>query len=190
MKELKEKILSEGEGIGNSIVKVDGFLNHQLDVELLEKIGIEFANQLKNSKVDKVVTVEASGIAVACFVARALGNIPVVFAKKTKPNTLQEGFYSAVAKSFTKGIESNLVISKKFLKESENIVIIDDFLAHGEAGTALLEIAKGAKANVLLFGTVIEKSFQGGRQKIEKFNVPVYSLVEITEIKDGKIFMK
>ncbi len=190
MKELKEKILNEGEGIGDSIVKVDGFLNHQLDVNLIEKIGEEFARLTDGKKIDKVLTVEASGIAIACFAARALGKIPAIFAKKAKPSTLNEGFYTAKAKSFTKGTESNLILAKKFLEKGENIIIIDDFLAHGEAGAALLQIAKEAEANVVFFGAVIEKNFQKGREKLEKFQVPIYSLVEILEIKDGTIILK
>ncbi len=190
MKELKDKILSDGEGIGDSIVKVDGFLNHQLDVELMEKIGLEFARLAGDRQVDKIMTVEASGIAVACFTARALGNIPAVFAKKAKPSTLTDGFFTATAKSFTKGTESNLILSKKFLKEGENIIVIDDFLAHGEAGAALLKIAEEAKVNVVYFGAVIEKCFQNGRAKLEPFEVEVNSLAEVVEIKDGYIKMK
>ncbi len=190
MKALKDKIMTDGEGVGDSIVKVDGFLNHQLDVDLMEKIGLEFARLAGDRPVDKIMTVEASGIAVACFTAKALGNIPAVFAKKAKPNTLTEGFYTATAKSFTKGTESNLILSKKFLAEGENVIIIDDFLAHGEAGAALLKIAKEAKVNVVYFGAVIEKCFQNGRSKLEKYEVEINSLAEIIEIKDGQIKMK
>lgn len=187
MEALKNKIINEGCGIGTSIVKVDGFLNHQVDVKLLEAIGEEFHQRFKNAKIDKILTVEASGIAIAAITSRYFGYIPVVFAKKTSPSTMVDGFFEAKAKSFTKGTISSVIVSKKYLKEGENILILDDFLAHGEAATALTQIVNMANANVSGIGIVIDKKFQGGGDKLKQQGYDVESLAVITKIEDGQI---
>ncbi|MGP1569397.1 MAG: xanthine phosphoribosyltransferase [Eubacteriales bacterium] len=186
MQTLKDKILSEGQVIGDDILKVDGFLNHQIDVKFLTEIGKEFKKRFAESRIDKILTVEASGIAVACETARHFDYIPVVFAKKAKPNTIVEGCFSAEARSFTKGTVANLRVVKKFVNEGEKVLILDDFLASGEAAVALIRIAEKAGAEVVGFGAVIDKSFQGGRKRIEELGVRVEALASILKFEDGK----
>lgn len=186
MQELREKILKEGHIVGEDILKVDAFLNHQIDVKFLEKIGNEFKSRFKGERVDKILTVEASGIAIACETSRSFGFVPVVFAKKAAPNTIAEGCYSAEARSFTKGTLANLRVVKKFLSEGDRVLILDDFLASGEAAVALVRIAKKAGAEIVGFGTVIEKNFQGGRKRIEELGVRVEALASIEKFENGK----
>lgn len=187
MKALEEKIIKEGQAIGSEIVKVDGFINHQIDVAFMDEMGDEFARIFSDAKPTKIMTVEASGIPIACSTARSMGNLPVVFAKKAAPNTMTEEFYGAEARSFTKGTVSVLRISKKYLNPGERLLIIDDFLAHGEAGTALCDLAKQAGAEVVGFGAAIEKKFQGGAEKLRALGVRVESLAVIEKITDGVI---
>lgn len=186
MQALKDKILSEGQVIGDDILKVDGFLNHQIDTKFLEEIGCEFKKRFEGCKVDKILTVEASGIAVACETAKQFGSVPVVFAKKAKPNTIVEGCYSAEARSFTKGTIANLRVVKRFVSEGEKLLILDDFLASGEAAVALIRIAEKAGAEVVGFGAVIDKTFQGGRKRIEDMGVRVETLASIERFESGK----
>ncbi|MDD2218275.1 MAG: xanthine phosphoribosyltransferase [Eubacteriales bacterium] len=187
MKILQERILSEGKGLGSGVVKVDGFLNHMIDVALMEKIGEEFARRFADAKVDKILTVEASGIAVACIASKYFGYVPVVFAKKTTPNTMLEDFYSAEAKSFTKGSISLVRVAKKYINKDEKILIIDDFLAHGQAGLALAEIVRKGEGQVVGLGAVIEKKFQGGADRLRAAGVRVESLAVIEKVEAGKI---
>lgn len=188
MKELKEKILREGVAIGTEIVKVDHFLNHRLDIEFLQQIGQEFRKRFDGCQVTKILTVEASGIAVACLTAPYFDYAPVVFAKKAMPNTLTEGFYEAEARSFTKGTVSMFRVSERFLEEGDKVLIIDDFLAHGEASMALADIVKQAGAEVVGVGAVIEKGFQGGSSKLRECGYTVESLAVIEKIDNGEIF--
>ena len=187
MKILKDRIVADGVAIGTEIVKVDSFLNHQIDVELLDKIGQEFSEKFQNCGVTKILTVEASGIAVACMAARYFGNIPVVFAKKSSPNTMTEGFFGAEVKSFTKGTTSVVRVSEKFLDENDKVLIIDDFLAHGEAALGLAELVNQAGAVLVGVGAVIEKQFQGGGTRLREKGYQVESLAVIESIQDGKI---
>ncbi len=190
MEELKRKILDEGVAIGTEIVKVDHFLNHMLDVRFLERIGQEFKNRFADSEIDKILTVEASGIAVACFTAPYFGYPPVVFAKKAKPNTMSEGFYEADARSFTKGTVSKFRVAGDLLSPGERVLIIDDFMAHGEASAALTEIVRQAGGTVAGIGAVIEKGFQGGSRKLRDMGYRVESLAVIREISDGNIIFE
>jgi xanthine phosphoribosyltransferase len=190
MKSLIEKIRKEGEAIGTQIVKVDGFVNHQIDVKFMMEIGREFRRRFGDVQVDKILTVEASGIAIACLTAVAFDYPRVVFAKKMVPSTMVEGFYEAEAKSFTKGTVSMLRVSKKFLTAGDRILIVDDFLAHGEAATALADIAAQAGATIVGFGIVIEKAFQGGGDKLRQAGHRVESLAVIDKIEDGTISFK
>ena len=187
MKSLEEKILTEGRAIGNEIVKVDGFLNHQLDVRFLDEIGREFARRFADVKIDRILTVEASGIAVATAAAPHFGYPPVVFAKKAAPNTMTEGFYEAEARSFTKGTVSRLCVSEKYLRPGENVLILDDFLAYGEASLALADLIRRAGGNVAGVGIVIEKGFQGGADKLREHGIRVESLAVIARIENGVI---
>lgn len=187
MESLKKKILDEGSVIGTEIVKVDNFLNHRLDVEFLDEVGVEFSERFKDVKVDKILTVEASGIAIACLAAAYFDYAPVVFAKKAAPSTMNEGFYEAEAKSFTKGTVSKLKVAEKFLSKGEKVLILDDFLASGEAAIALADIVEQAGAEVAGVGAVIEKGHQGGRDRLQARGYRVESLAVIKKIEDGKI---
>lgn len=190
MQMLIDRIIKDGQAIGTEIIKVDSFLNHQIDVNLVSEIGKEFASRFKGQNVNKILTIEASGIAIACAVAMHMGNLPVVFAKKTAPNTMTEGFYSAETMSFTKGTVSWVVVSQKYLAEGDRVLIIDDFLAHGEAAMGLATLAEKAKARVVGIGAVIEKAFQGGSSKLEKNGYRVESLAVIRSIEDGHIYFR
>lgn len=190
MKALIDKIRNEGEAIGTQIVKVDGFVNHQIDVKFMMEMGREFKSRFGDIQVDKILTVEASGIAIACLTAIAFDYPRVVFAKKMVPSTMVEGFYEAEAKSFTKGTVSMLRVSKKFLTDGDRVLIIDDFLAHGEAATAMADIVAQAGASIVGFGIVIEKAFQGGGDKLRQSGYQVESLAVIDKIEDGVITFK
>jgi xanthine phosphoribosyltransferase len=188
MKALIDKIRNEGEAIGTQIVKVDGFVNHQIDVKFMMEMGQEFRARFGDVKIDKILTVEASGIAIACLTAVAFDYPRVVFAKKMVPSTMVEGFYEAEAKSFTKGTRSMLRVSKKFLDKADRVLIVDDFLAHGEAAMAMADIVAQAGASIVGFGIVIEKAFQGGGEKLKQAGYRVESLAVIDRIEDGVIF--
>jgi len=190
MEKLKERILRDGLAIGTEIVKVDSFLNHQLDVEFLYMLGAEFRRRFADTGPEKILTMEASGIPVACMAAMHFHNIPVVFAKKAAPSTMTEGFYTAEVSSFTKGVISQARVSQKFIRAGERILIIDDFLAHGEAALGLLSLIEQAQAQALGLGVVIEKEFQGGRARLREKGCRVESLAIITHIKDGVINFK
>ncbi len=187
MKALKERIIADGVAIGTEIVKVDSFLNHQIDVALLDEIGQEFAKRFEGCGVTKILTVEASGIAIACMAARHMGNVPVLFAKKTSPNTMTEEFYGAEVKSFTKGTTSIVRVSKKYLNKGDKVLILDDFLAHGEAAIGMAELVVQAGAELVGVGAVIEKQFQGGGKRLRERGCRVESLAVIESIRDGKI---
>ena len=186
MKYLEDIILKEGRIIDNDIIKVDSFLNHQIKPEVINEFAKEVVKYFSHSKVDKVLTIETSGIAVAYAVAEQFGNVPLVFAKKSKSKTVDDNVYKASIRSFTRNIDSEVTISKLYLNEGENIVIIDDFLAEGNAASGLINMCREAKANVVGFATVIEKGFQGGRKKIEALGVDIFSGAIIKEFKDNK----
>ncbi|MGI6727353.1 MAG: xanthine phosphoribosyltransferase [Anaerovoracaceae bacterium] len=190
MQKLKERILKDGQVIGTEIIKVDSFLNHQIDVELLSEIGEEFAKRYANRGINKILTIEASGIAIACVVAWHMGCLPVVFAKKAAPSTMIDGFYSTEVTSFTKRSVSKVMVSKKYLSKGDNVLIVDDFLAHGEAATGLANLVEQAGATVCGIGAAIEKEFQGGSQKLRQKGYRVESIVVITSIQDGHITFK
>ena len=187
MEALKQKIRTEGTAIGKDIVKVDGFLNHQIDVRFLNEIGKEFARRFADVQIDRILTVESSGIAIAACTAPYFDYPPVVFAKKAAPNTMVEGFYEEEARSFTKGTVSRLRVSKQFLHPGEKVLILDDFMAYGEASLALVEIVRKAGAEVAGIGIVIEKGFQGGSDKLRAKGCRVESLAVIDRIEDGEI---
>ena len=189
MEILKERIINDGIAVGTEILKVDSFLNHQIDAALFEKIGEEFASRFSDiaASVDKILTVEASGIAVATFVSRYFGYPPVVFAKKDLPSTMTDEYYFSEIMSFTKMKMTPIRIAKKFLNAGEKVLIIDDFLAHGQAAVGMLNIIEQAGAEVLGVGIVIEKAFQGGGQKLRNRNIRLESLAVIERIEDGKI---
>ena len=187
MQELKDKIIKDGKAIGTDILKVDSFLNHQIDVKLVAHMGDEFKKRLYTEEVNKILTVEASGIAIAFAAARAMGDLPVVFAKKAAPKTMISGAYTAEIVSFTKGTQTLIRVAKEFLKPEDRVLIIDDFLASGEAALGLLNIVNQAGAKCLGIGAAIEKEYQGGSAKLRAMGYNVESLAVITSIKDGKI---
>ncbi|MCL1983399.1 MAG: xanthine phosphoribosyltransferase [Clostridiales bacterium] len=190
MEALKNKILAEGQAVGAEIVRVDSFLNHQIDAEFMYEIGEEFKKRFAGEDINKILTIEASGIAIAVCAAKYFGYPPVVFAKKGAPGTMGTDYYSTDAKSFTRGVASSIVIAKKFLSSTDRILIIDDFLAQGEAAFALCNLAEQAGAAIVGIGAVIEKEFQGGGGRLRKSGYRVESLAVIEKITDGKILFK
>ena len=189
MKELKEKIKENGIVIGDDILKVDSFINHQIDTDLVFKIG-EYLSS-KFSGVTKILTIEASGIAFAIGVARYYNNIPIVFAKKSKSKTVDmNSVYQTNIKSFTRGTESIVTVNNKYLSEDDKVLIIDDFLAEGNAAIGLIDLCNQAKAKVVGVGIVIEKGFQGGRKRIEDLGIKVESCAIIDKFMDGKVILK
>ena len=187
MDKLKKRIMEEGVALGSDRINVDGFINHRIDTSVREEIGEEFARRFAGVKVDKILTVEASGIAIAVSAARYFGFCPVVFAKKAKPNTMNEGVYQAPCMSFTKQTLNEITVAKKHLSEGENVLIIDDFLAHGEASKALASIVEMAGAKVAGIGIVISKDFQGGKKSLEDLGYRVETLASVAEMDNGKI---
>ena len=190
MEALKKKILAEGQAVGTGIVKVDNFLNHQIDAKFMYEIGEEFKKRFEGKEVTKILTIEASGIAIAVCCATFFNFPPVVFAKKATPKTMTEGFYGAEAKSFTKGNPIHVKIAKKFLAAEDKVLIIDDFLAYGESALALCDLVSQAGARVVGIGAVIEKEFQGGGTRLREKGYEVESLAIIEKIENGKIIFK
>ena len=187
MKELEEKILEEGIVIGPNILKVDSFLNQQIDCKLIQQMGKEFAEHFKDQKIDKVLTVESSGIAPALATALELG-VKCVFARKQQFLTTGDDVYHSSVYSFTKQVTNELIVSKNFIKEDENVLMIDDFLANGQAAKGMVALVRQAGANPVGFSIVIEKSFSEGRSVIEnEMGLDVYSLARIAKLEDGKI---
>ena len=186
MKTLEERILRDGQVLGKNILKVDSFLTHQVDFSLMKEIGQVFAEAVKDAGITKVVTIEASGIAPAVYVAEALG-LPMIFAKKAKNITMTEGILTAEVYSFTKQVTSTVSIAGKFLNSDDKVLIIDDFLANGQAAKGLITIIEQAGAQVEAVGIVIEKSFQDGRQLLETAGYRVLSLARIAGFEKGQI---
>ena len=186
MRLLKERILSQGQDLGGGILKVDSFVNHQVDPTLMDACGREFASFFKDASASRVLTAEISGIAPALMTAKYLG-LPVVYARKSKPVTMPDTVYLTVAPSHTRGILAELIVSPEYLPTGENILIIDDFLASGATIMGLVRLVKAAGANLVGIGALIEKTFEGGRELLEELGVPVHALVSITSMKDGKI---
>ena len=186
MKTLEERILRDGQVLGKNILKVDSFLTHQVDFSLMKEIGQVFAEAVKEAGITKVVTIEASGIAPAVYVAEAL-NVPMIFAKKAKNITMTEGILTAEVYSFTKQVTSTVSIAGKFLNSDDKVLIIDDFLANGQAAKGLITIIEQAGAQIEAVGIVIEKSFQDGRQLLETAGYRVLSLARIAGFDKGQI---
>lgn len=181
MKMLEEKILAEGKAMGEDILKVDSFVNHQVDPVLMQQIGTAFADHFKDKGITKVVTIESSGIAPALMTALAL-NVPMVILKKQPSKVLNADLYQTVVTSFTKGTSYELTLSQKFISESDHVLIIDDFLANGEAATGAIRLIRLAHATVAGVGILIEKSFQPGRQKLNDQGFEVYSLARVAKL--------
>lgn len=180
---LEERICKDGIVKEGNVLKVDSFLNHQMDIELFEKIGEEFKRRFAEEKIDKILTIESSGIGIACIVARYF-NVPVVFAKKAKSINIDGEMYIAEVESFTHKCKNQVIVSKKFLHKDEKVLIIDDFMANGCAMQGLISIVNEAGAHVEGIGIVIEKGFQTGGQIIRNLGYKLESLAIVDGMDD------
>lgn len=180
---LKQRIQQEGRYLGNGILKVDSVVNHQVDAELMLEAGAEFARRFGHLKPNLVLTAEVSGIIPALTTAFAL-SVPLVFARKHKPITMQEPTFVEFAPSHTKGGEVSLMVSSEFIKPGDRVLIIDDFLATGQTIAAMDRLVQDAGASLIGIGTLIEKQFEGGRELLQPLGVPIESLAIITELRD------
>lgn len=186
MKLLKDAILERGRVKDGDVLKVDAFLNHQMDVELINEIGREFHRLYKGQGVNKILTIEASGIGIACIAAQHFG-VPVVFAKKTQSRNIDGEVYTSKVTSFTHQREYDVIVSKNFLNENDRVLLIDDFLAKGSALLGLIELVRQSGATIVGAGICIEKGFDTGGKLVRSEGVHVESLAIIKEFKDGKI---
>lgn len=189
MKELEEKIRQFGTVLPGNVLKVDAFLNHQVDPVLMQHIGQEFAARFKDAKITKVWTVESSGIAPAVMTGLALG-VPVIFARKHKSLTLNSGMYTADVYSYTKKTTNQISISKRYVDKTDRVLLIDDFLANGQAVEGMLQIADQAGVEVVGAGIVIEKCFQAGSAELAAKGVRVESLAKVSSLADGQVSFK
>ncbi len=180
---LEERVIKDGVVKEGNILKVDSFLNHQMDIQLLNQIGEEFKKRFSNKKINKILTIEASGIGIACAVAMHF-NVPVLFAKKSKSLNIDAEVYTTSVESFTHKCTNHVMVSKQFLTEADNVLIIDDFLANGCALKGLIDVCHQAGARVEGIGIVVEKGFQGGGDAIRKMGYQVESLAIIENMSD------
>ena len=178
---LEERITKDGAVKPGNVLKVDNFLNHQMDIELMDRMGEEFYNRFKDAGVTKILTIEASGIAIACSVARCFG-VPMVFAKKSKSVNIDGDVYVAQVESFTHKNTNNVIVSKKFLNPEDRVLIIDDFLANGCALQGLISITESSGAKVVGLGIAIEKGFQIGGRVIRNLGYRLESLAIVDEM--------
>ncbi len=186
MQELKDRIFREGRNLGGGILKVDSFLNHQIDPALMTRLGQELARRFENTQPTKVLTAETSGIAPALATAAVLG-VPLVFARKSPPLTMDYTIVKESARSRTHGKMIELMVSTEYLRPNDRVLIIDDFLATAQTITALARLVEKVGAQVVGIGTVIEKTFERGRENLRGANVPIESLAVIASMDDGKI---
>jgi xanthine phosphoribosyltransferase len=186
VKELEDRILRDGRILGGGILKVDSFVNHQVDPLLMDTCGREFARLFASVGATKVLTAEISGIAPALTTAIHLG-LPVVYARKTKPITMPDQVYLTLAPSHTKGRMVELIVSPEYLANGEKVLIIDDFLATGQTILGLARLAEASGSRIVGIGALIEKIFEGGRDVLKQLNVPIHSLACITAMDDGKV---
>jgi xanthine phosphoribosyltransferase len=186
MQQLKDMIRTHGKNLGGGILKVDSFINHQVQPDLMDACGAEFARRFAGVGATRILTAEISGIAPALMAARYMG-LPVVYARKSKPITMPDQVFLTLAPSHTKGRTIELIVSPEFLCEGDKVLIIDDFLASGQTILGLVRLAQAAGAEVVGIGTLIEKTFDGGRDLLAPTGVPVEALAVITDMQDGKI---
>jgi len=186
MNELQQRILKEGQVMGNGILKVDSFVNHQVDPKLMDTCGREFAKRFAKLGATKVLTAEISGIAPALTTALHLG-LPVVYARKTKPITMPDQVYLTLAPSHTKGRMVELIVSPEYLANGEKVLIIDDFLASGQTILGLARLAEAAGSRIVGIGALIEKIFEGGRDALTPLGVPIESIACIKSLDGDKI---
>jgi xanthine phosphoribosyltransferase len=186
MDELKLRILTDGKNLGDGILKVDGFINHQVDPALMQACGRELASRFSRVGATKVLTAEISGIAPALTTSLHLG-VPVVYARKHKPITMPDQIFLTLTPSHTKGRMVELIVSPEYLSSGEKVLIIDDFLATGQTIMGLVRLAQAAGATIVGIGAVIEKRFEGGRDLLSDLGVPIEALAVITNMSSGKI---
>lgn len=186
MELLKQRIRQDGVFKPGGILKVDSFLNHQMDIRLINEIGREFARRFAGTKVTKILTIEASGIGIACITAQYF-DVPVVFAKKAKSKNLDGDVYTANVHSYTKGVDYTIRVAQRFLSHGDHVLLIDDFLANGRALLGLIEITRQAGADVAGAGICIEKGFQEGGKIIRAMGVNLQSLAIVNEDEEGHL---
>lgn len=186
MKELEERIKKDGIAVNEDILKVDSFINHQVDPVLMEHIGEAFAEHFKDKDITKVATIESSGIAPALMTAKCM-ELPLIILKKQPSKVLNDHLYQTEVSSFTKETSYELTLSSKFIGEDDHILIIDDFLANGEAATGAIRLIRKAHATIAGVGVLIEKSFQPGHEKLASQGLDVYPLVRIGHMAEGTI---
>lgn len=187
MEQLKQRILEDGVVKPGNVLKVDSFLNHQIDIVFLNEVGAEFARRFADTSVNKILTIEASGIGIAAITALHFGNAPVVFAKKSKTLNLDGDLYHARVESFTHKTVNDVVVSKKFLSPDDHVLVIDDFLANGCALQGLIEIIRQAGATLVGCGIVIEKGFQHGGDHLREQGIRVESLAIIESMSNDTL---
>ena len=186
MKILKDKIMAEGRALSDTVLKVDSFINHQVDPVLMQAIGRDFAEHYKDADITKVLTIESSGIAPAVYTAMELG-VPMIILKKQTSKILNSNFIQTNVTSFTKGTSYELTLSTNYVGKDDTVLIIDDFLANGEAAMGAIRLADKAGAKIAGVGILIEKSFQRGRQRIIDAGYDVYSQARIAKLGEGLI---
>jgi xanthine phosphoribosyltransferase len=189
MEMLKRRILEEGTVISGQVLKLDAILNHQIDPLLTMEMGREFARRFRESNITKVITIESSGIPIAFATAFELG-VPLVFARRKKTLTTDNDAYCERVPSFTKGIVTDIMVSKQFLKAEDKVLLIDDIIANGDAARGIIRIIERSGATLAGFGVAVEKSFQNGARTIRELGIRVDSLVNITALNDGQIEME
>lgn len=189
MQLLRDRIMKEGKNLDNGILRVDSFINHQVDPMLMDACGVEFARRFAKCGADRILTAEISGIAPALMAGKHL-SLPVVYARKHKPITMPDQVYFTVAPSHTKGNMVDLIVSPSYLPRGEKVLIIDDFLASGSTILGLVRLVQAAGAELVGIGALIEKAFEGGRQGLESLGVPVVSLVCIDSMENGQIIFR
>lgn len=183
MRLLEDRIRKDGVVKGNDVLKVDKFLNHQMDVELFTEIGKEFQRLFEGEKITKILTIEASGIGIACVVAQCFG-VPVLFAKKNKTKNIAGDVYTSKVESFTHGRVYDIIVSREFLRPEDRVLLIDDFLANGAALMGLITLVREAGATLIGAGICIEKAFQPGGQRIREMGVRVESLARVKSMSE------
>lgn len=186
MRELKERILKDGQALNEAVLKVDSFINHQVDPNLMENIGKTFADKFADDGVTKVVTIESSGIAPSVFTAKAM-NVKLVILKKSTSKILQDNISQTEVASYTKGTEYQLTLNKKYINRNDRVLIIDDFLARGEAAQGAIRLIEAQGAEVVGVGILIEKAFQSGNKALRDKGYTVCSLARIKNLSDGHI---
>ena len=186
---LEERIAKDGVVKEGNVLKVDSFLNHQMDIELFDEMGAEFKRRFANENINKILTIEASGIGIACCAARHFGDVPVVFAKKAQSINLDGDQYTTTVYSFTKRKEFPVIVSKKYLNVDDHVLLIDDFLANGKALHGLIELCHAAGASVEGIGIAVEKGFQGGGDELraQGYDVDSLAIVESMNPETGEI---